>query len=225
MIGVLHDPPIGPPKPPRPPGPPGPRPPPGPPGPRPPPGPPEPPKFGRGSAALRPSRSFSSLSEPLLSLSQSANHFAKVRFNSSRVNEPSLSASAAVNRPGAAPRAGPKPLLNFSVNCSWLALPMLSGSTLLNHASASVLNSSLVSFWSPFLSPCDNISGPSSIPGPKPPRPPGPPRPPKPAGIGCCSLGSTFGGSTSHASSPVLLLSAINRAFSLGPKLRMHRSP
>src|SRR2546425_12855255 len=86
---------------------------PGPPRPRPPPGPakpaPGPPKFDWGKAALRPVRSFSSVSEPLFSASHSANHFAKVSLNTTRVSEPSLLASVAVKRPGPMNIAGPKP--------------------------------------------------------------------------------------------------------------------
>src|SRR5438309_697334 len=99
-MGVLHDPPIGPLKPPRPPDPPGPRPPPGPPG---------PPKYGRGSAAVSPSRSLSSLSKPLLSESHSSNHFSNVAFSSARVSDPSLSMSPAVKRPGPMNLPGPNP--------------------------------------------------------------------------------------------------------------------
>src|SRR5262249_49494745 len=77
--GLLQEPVGPPPPPPRPPGPPGPPPgPPGPPGPLP----PGPPKFGRGSTALSPSRNWSSLSESVLSLSQSANHLSKVLLSS-----------------------------------------------------------------------------------------------------------------------------------------------
>src|SRR5262245_22929919 len=96
-MGVLHEPPPPPPPPP-PPGPPPPRPPrpPGPPWPPPPPA-----RFGRGSAAFRPSRSLSSLSEPVFSVSQSPNHFAKAPFNSARVREPSLSVSATPKNAGA----------------------------------------------------------------------------------------------------------------------------
>src|SRR5206468_2388987 len=130
-------------------------PPPGPPGPRPPPGPAPPAKFGRGSAALRPSRILSSFKNPLLSASHSPNHFSNVPFNSLRVSEPSLSVSAALKRPG-----------------------------------------------------------PTNLPGPNPPRP-GPPGPPRICC--CCSLGSTLGGSTSQATSPVFLSSATSRAFSPGP--------
>lgn len=150
---------------------PSPGPPPGPPGP---PGPPPPPKFGRGKAAFNPSRILFSSSEPLLSVSQSTNHFAKVLFSSTRVSEPSLSLSAAEKNPrpmkppppgprpppggrapsGLAPPGGPNPCgggstsRNFAVNCSWLNLPVLSGSSLSNHASARAVNSSFVSFWS-----------------------------------------------------------------------------
>src|SRR5438552_10159156 len=164
--GVLHDPPTGPPGP-RPPGPPGPRPP-------PPPGPPGPPKLGRGRAAFKPSRSLSSSSRPLLSESHSANHFSNVPLSSARVREPSLSASAAAKRPGAInlpgpnlrppsgrsppsgpPPGGPKPsgggstTVSFSANCSWLNLPVLSGSSLSNQASAKSTHSVLLSFLSP----------------------------------------------------------------------------
>src|SRR5437899_516135 len=101
MSGVLHEP-LGGPPPPGPPRPP-------PPGPRPPPGPPGPPKFGRGKAALRPSRTWSSLNEPAFSVSHSANHFSKADLSSPRVSEPSLSASAALKRPGATNPPGPPP--------------------------------------------------------------------------------------------------------------------
>src|SRR6266446_7102201 len=95
--GVLQDPP-GPP-----------RPPPGPPRLPGPPGPPGLPKFGRVSAAFKPSRNWATSSEPLLSESHSANHFSNVPFNSARVSEPSLSVSAALKRPGPTNRPGPAP--------------------------------------------------------------------------------------------------------------------
>src|ERR1041385_2273249 len=94
--------PPGPPGPPRPPGPP-----PGPPGP---PGPPRakpPPKFGGGNTPSNPARNLVSSIAPLLSLSQSEDHFPKTETISSRVSEPSLSASSALNN-GAANIIGPR---------------------------------------------------------------------------------------------------------------------
>src|SRR5207249_265055 len=67
-------------------------------------GPPGPPKLGRGRAAFRPSRRFSSFNEPVFSASHSANHFANVSLSSVRVSEPSLLASTAAKKPG--PRNG-----------------------------------------------------------------------------------------------------------------------